>query len=214
MMGTGEAEGDDRAVQAAEAAISNPLLDNTSMKGARGVLINITGGSDMTLFQVDQAANRIREEVDTDANIIFGSAFNPELDGKIRVSIVATGIDQQQCAKKPTVSETINNIAAKPEQKAESNNAAFSNFEQATANNVANDEDEESDSFIPNAPVEMNEFEDEQQAFEAPQDESMEDEQLKTASKNDEYANANEAPKKAKEDFFDIPAFLRKKIKF
>jgi len=93
MMGTGEAEGDNRAIEAAEAAISNPLLDDISMKGARGVLINITGGPDMTLFEVDEAANRIREEVDGDANIIFGSTFNDDLQGKMRVSVVATGID-------------------------------------------------------------------------------------------------------------------------
>ncbi|MBN8828842.1 MAG: cell division protein FtsZ [Sphingobacteriia bacterium] len=93
MMGTGEASGDNRAIQAAEAAISNPLLDHTSMKGARGVLINITGGPDMTLFEVDEAANRIRDEVDSDANIIFGSTFNPALEGKIRITVVATGIE-------------------------------------------------------------------------------------------------------------------------
>ncbi|HLJ62788.1 MAG TPA: cell division protein FtsZ [Stellaceae bacterium] len=93
MMGTGEAEGDRRAIDAAEAAISNPLLDDVSMKGARGVLINITGGSDMTLFEVDEAANRIREEVDPDANIIFGSTFDDKLAGRIRISVVATGID-------------------------------------------------------------------------------------------------------------------------
>ncbi|MEX6633543.1 cell division protein FtsZ [Hyphococcus lacteus] len=93
MMGTGEAEGEKRAIQAAEAAISNPLLDEQSMKGARGVLINITGSMDMTLFEVDEAANRIRAEVDPDANIIVGSTFNQDLEGKVRVSVVATGID-------------------------------------------------------------------------------------------------------------------------
>ncbi|MBI3418536.1 MAG: cell division protein FtsZ [Proteobacteria bacterium] len=93
MMGTGEASGEKRSVQAAEAAIANPLLDDVSMKGARGVLINITGGYDMTLFEVDEAANRIREEVDPDANIIFGSTFDEKMDGKMRVSVVATGID-------------------------------------------------------------------------------------------------------------------------
>ena len=93
MMGTGEAEGEQRAIEAAEAAIANPLLDNVSMKGARGVLINITGGPDMTLFEVDEAANRIREEVDPDANIIFGSTFSPDMEGSLRVSVVATGID-------------------------------------------------------------------------------------------------------------------------
>jgi cell division protein FtsZ len=104
MMGTGEAEGEKRALQAAEAAISNPLLEDISMKGARGMLINITGGMDMTLFEVDEAANRIREEVDPDANIIFGSTFDEKLDGKMRVSVVATGIDAAaQVQTKPTL---------------------------------------------------------------------------------------------------------------
>ena len=91
MMGTGEAEGEKRAIQAAEAAISNPLLDEVSMKGAKGVLINITGSMDMTLFEVDEAANRIRAEVDPDANIIVGSTFNQDLEGRVRVSVVASG---------------------------------------------------------------------------------------------------------------------------
>ncbi len=95
MMGTGEAEGEGRAIRAAELAISNPLLEDTSMSGARGLLINITGGDDMTLFEVDQAANRIREEVADDANIIFGSAVDESLSGRVRVSVVATGIDTQ-----------------------------------------------------------------------------------------------------------------------
>jgi cell division protein FtsZ len=93
MMGTGEADGEGRALRAAELAISNPLLEDTSMSGARGLLINITGGEDLTLFEVDQAANRIREEVDEEANIIFGSAIDESLNGRIRVSVVATGID-------------------------------------------------------------------------------------------------------------------------
>ena len=92
IMGTGEAEGENRAVKAAEQALSNPLLDDCSMHGAKGVLINITGGSDITLFEIDEAASRIKEEVDEDANIIFGSSFDDSLAGKIRVSIVATGI--------------------------------------------------------------------------------------------------------------------------
>lgn len=93
MMGTGEAEGDNRALRAAEAAISNPLLEDTSMKGAKGVLINITGGLDLTLFEVDQAANRIREEVDPEAQIKVGSTLSENLDGVIRVSVIATGIE-------------------------------------------------------------------------------------------------------------------------
>lgn len=95
MMGTGEASGDGRAIAAAEAAIANPLLDETSMRGARGLLISITGGRDMTLFEVDEAATRIREEVDQDAMIILGATFDEGLEGVIRVSVVATGIDKQ-----------------------------------------------------------------------------------------------------------------------
>jgi len=93
MMGTGEAEGEDRARQAAEKAIANPLLDEISLNGAKGVLINITGGHDLTLFELDEAANIIREKVDGDANIIVGSTLDPEMEGKMRVSVVATGID-------------------------------------------------------------------------------------------------------------------------
>ena len=105
MMGTGEAEGDDRAIVAAQKAIANPLLDGVSMQGAKGVIISITGGEDMRLLEVDEAANHIRELVDTDANIIWGSAFNSDLDGKIRVSVVATGIESEakpQAAPEPS----------------------------------------------------------------------------------------------------------------
>lgn len=94
MMGTGEGEGENRALEAAERAIANPLLDGVSMQGAKGVIISIIGGEDMRLLEVDEAANHIRELVDPDANIIWGSAFNPDLEGKIRVSVVATGIEQ------------------------------------------------------------------------------------------------------------------------
>ena len=93
MMGTGEATGERRAILAAEAAIANPLLDEVSMKGARGLLISITGGNDLTLYEVDEAASRIRQEVDEDANIILGATFNSSLEGVVRVSVVATGID-------------------------------------------------------------------------------------------------------------------------
>ncbi|MDD9911977.1 MAG: cell division protein FtsZ [Alphaproteobacteria bacterium] len=105
MMGTGEASDERRAIVAAEMAISSPLLDGISMAGARGVLINITGGSDMTLYEVDEAANRIREEVDPDANIIFGTAFDPAMDGKIRVSVVATGLGGIRSEKQPKLLE-------------------------------------------------------------------------------------------------------------
>jgi cell division protein FtsZ len=112
MMGTGEAEGERRSIEAAEAAISNPLLDEVSMKGARAVLINITGGLDMTLFEVDAAANRIREEVDANANIIFGSTFSEAMDGRMRVSVVATGIISE--AERKRVAEAAAAAAASP----------------------------------------------------------------------------------------------------
>jgi cell division protein FtsZ len=113
MMGTGEAEGEGRAIRAAELAISNPLLEDTCMRGAKGLLINITGGDDMTLFEVDAAANRIREEVDDEANIIFGSAIDDNLSGKVRVSVVATGIESAvKSAERPRlVAVTNGNLA-------------------------------------------------------------------------------------------------------
>ena len=92
MMGTGEASGEKRAIEAAEAAISNPLLDDVSMKGAQGLLISITGGEDLTLFEVDEVATRIRDEVDNNANIILGATFDSNLEGSVKVSVVATGI--------------------------------------------------------------------------------------------------------------------------
>ena len=108
MMGTGEAEGEHRAIEAAERAIANPLLDDISMKGARGVLINITGGPDLTLFEVDEAANRIREEVDPEANIIVGSTLDANMEGRMRVSVVATGIDAAaQLANQPQTSPAL-----------------------------------------------------------------------------------------------------------
>lgn len=114
MMGTGEATGDNRAQQAAEAAIANPLLDESSMKGARGLLISITGGNDLTLFEVDEAATRIREEVDADANIILGATFDESLDGVIRVSVVATGIDREGDAAMMTPPLPTSQPVAKP----------------------------------------------------------------------------------------------------
>lgn len=117
MMGTGEAEGDRRALEAAEAAINNPLLDDVSMKGARGVIINVTGGSDMTLFEVDEACNRIRDEVDPNANIIFGSTFDDKLEGRMRVSIVATGIDvaEAKATNRTTSGVKVTAVARQPQ---------------------------------------------------------------------------------------------------
>jgi len=104
MMGMGEAEGEKRAVEAAEAAVANPLIDEYSLKGARGLLINITGGNDITLFEVDEAANKIRAEVDPSAEILVGTTFDENLAGKLRVSIVATGLNGEVASGKPVVS--------------------------------------------------------------------------------------------------------------
>ena len=113
MMGMGEAQGERRAIEAAEAAISNPLLDHSSMKGAKGVLINITGGMDLTLYEVDEAANKIRAEVDPDANIIVGSTFDEKMNGSMRVSVVATGIAAEIKAQAlPTRTSSSTNVRA------------------------------------------------------------------------------------------------------
>jgi cell division protein FtsZ len=126
MMGTGEASGDKRALTAAEAAIANPLIDDSSMKGAKGLLISITGGKDLTLFEVDEAATRIREEVDQDANIIVGATFDEALDGLIRVSVVATGIEQaaiarnSQATSAPVANAAPQQVPAAPAAAAES----------------------------------------------------------------------------------------------
>ena len=122
MMGTGEGEGPNRALEAAERAIANPLLDGVSMQGAKGVIISIIGGDDMKLLEVDEAANHIRELVDPDANIIWGSAFNEQLNGKIRVSVVATGIDNEASAAAQARSQPFKlgdvGVAAAPRQAA------------------------------------------------------------------------------------------------
>jgi cell division protein FtsZ len=115
MMGTGEASGEKRALTAAEAAIANPLIDDSSMKGARGLLISITGGRDLTLFEVDEAATRIREEVDQDANIIVGATFDETLDGVIRVSVVATGIEQALISRNATAPAATNAATSTPD---------------------------------------------------------------------------------------------------
>ena len=158
MMGTGEAEGDRRALDAAEAAISNPLLDDVSMKGAKGVLINITGGFDMTLYEVDEAANRIRDEVDQEANIIFGSTFDEKLNGRVRVSVVATGIGDsapQQLfshtttagAAAPTEEETLGEPTEAPSflTSDDTTEEAFGTFSEATETTMESFSADESD---------------------------------------------------------------------
>jgi cell division protein FtsZ len=142
MMGTGEAEGDGRALEAAEKAIANPLLDGVSMQGAKGVIVSITGGEDMRLMEVDEAANHIRELVDPDANIIWGSAFNENLNGKIRVSVVATGIDNDGSVASPSAHATRPFAFSRPsEPVAEPAPAAASSLFGAAESEVAVDEE-------------------------------------------------------------------------
>ena len=172
MMGTGEAEGERRAIDAAESAISNPLLDDVTMVGARGVLINITGGYDMTLFEVDEAANRIREEVDPEANIIFGSTFDDSLAGRMRVSVVATGITANgEAIVRPVPVETASRGASVPKYLDPTAENADEPVDRITGEPVAAEEGEPEaaaesadasaatvsdpeDSFIPPPPVE------------------------------------------------------------
>lgn len=160
IMGTGEAEGEDRAIRAAEQALANPLLDDCSMKGAKGVLINITASQDITLMEVDDAVNRIKEEVDEDANIIFGSSFDASLDGKIRVSIVATGIDDNA----PSRSEMLRKAEQIKEQPredksetaaVESMNEITRQMTQETVAEEAADEDEDIEEIVETATVTM-----------------------------------------------------------
>ncbi|MCJ8309536.1 MAG: cell division protein FtsZ [Rhizobiaceae bacterium] len=152
MMGTGEASGEGRAMAAAEAAISNPLLDETSMAGSQGLLISITGGRDMTLFEVDEAATRIREEVDPDANIILGATFDESLEGVIRVSVVATGIDSEVSAAAAPNTQLMNDAAERLRLSAlarseAQNEAATASKAEETAGRV------EEDLTIPAAPA-------------------------------------------------------------
>ncbi len=220
MMGTGEAEGEGRAIMAAEAAISNPLLDNSSMKGARGVLINITGGSDMTLYQVDEAATRIREEVDPNANIIVGAAYNSDLTGKIRVSVVATGIDNRnainglragevQDLSPASTTTRITDVFTQPA------------FEMQDEDVTEEDSEGFEDSFIPPKPAELNSY----QSMSMGKTSNTDDPELaKAESYPESEEESNEAQeedaknekfkRKSKQDYFDIPAFIRKRMNF
>jgi cell division protein FtsZ len=142
MMGTGEADGDNRAIEAAEKAISNPLLDGVSMKGAKGVIISITGGEDMRLMEVDEAASHIKELVDPDANIIWGSAFNNDLGGKIRVSVVATGIEADAVAQ-PTPAKVFSFPARSPVAAAPTATVEVAPAEEIAPEPTAEDGDDE-----------------------------------------------------------------------
>jgi cell division protein FtsZ len=142
MMGTGESEGEDRAIKAADMAISNPLLDDVSMKGARGVLINVTGGPDLMLFEVESAANRIRAEVDPDANIIFGSTILDSMEGRIRVSVVATGMEAEMMHLPKNVEPLRPNLKPVPLQKLEEKMASVGMAARSAINPVQQQVDE------------------------------------------------------------------------
>lgn len=249
MMGTGEAEGENRAVLAAEAAISNPLLDHSSMKGAHGVLINITGGSDMTLYQVDAAANRIKEEVDSNANIIFGSAFNPNLDGKLRVSVVATGIEtvggikpqvqnnlqpeniistgQSEVKIEESIEEekTVVYTSTEAEQPAQEQRD-YSYIHEDDSNQRGEELDDE-DSFVAPKALEPSSFEspietsadfEVEEAVNANEDEPEHEERIAVGQDvgivpDNSDVRVSEENSKKSNDFFDIPAFIRNRMK-
>ena len=166
MMGTGEADGEDRATQASEKAIANPLLDEISLRGAKGVLINITGGHDLTLFELDEAANRIREEVDPEANIIVGSTLDTTMDGKMRVSVVATGIDASEVRNELPVPRR--SLAEPLRQKVAAEEAPVKPQEAAVAFTAA-------EPAVSAAPVERTLFEDFPDAENAAAEEQMDD---------------------------------------
>ncbi len=166
MMGTGEAQGEGRAIESAEAAISSPLLDDVSMRGAKAVLINITGGLDMTLYEVDEAANRIREEVDPEAHIIFGSTFDESLEGKIRVSCVATGIDAQAASllSKSRISELEKEMKNANHQSVEELSPVMKDDVEVTT--FASEYQEDGESFTYSEVEATNHFYSEEQSYE------------------------------------------------
>ncbi|USO02030.1 MAG: cell division protein FtsZ [Alphaproteobacteria bacterium] len=198
MMGTGEAEGERRALDAAEAAISNPLLDDISMKGARAVLINVTCGHDGTLYEIDEAANRIRDEIESDANIIFGSAFDENLNGRIRVSVVATGIGGA-----PMTSSHSSNLTS------------FKDFSSTKKSSDKKEEEDKSAEAKKDDNVHFLNSEGSTEASKEPKIEPLE--KKKTSSLFERFTRMGRAKKqeteteKVDESSFDIPSFLRKK---
>ncbi len=189
MMGTGEAQGEGRAIAAAEAAIANPLIDDVSLKGAKGLIINITGGKDITLYEVDEAANRIKQEIDEEANIIYGTTCDDRLEGVVRVSIVATGIDAN------------NNISAKP----------IENFAPININNDIYKEDiEKSEPLTENTILQENTLQDESILDEDVSDISNEDNLISENSDNidfDEQTKIEQINKSSLEENFDDKVF-------
>jgi cell division protein FtsZ len=229
MMGTGEAEGENRAIKASEAAISNPLLDNSSMKGAKAVLINITGGTDMTLYEVDEAANRIKEEA-SDATIIFGSAFNNSLQGKMRVSVVATGIDNYATSVQSSASSIFSAVNTNQRPQTEEFHSMVANEEADYGEiHIAEEEISVEDSFIPPKAVEpglsslMNDIQSLEPEVELEQEvvpNHLKQKAVVTnkglfgrmaASLGMVSVQSDEKPRTESEEMFDIPSFMRRK---
>lgn len=220
MMGTGEAEGDGRALEAAEKAIANPLLDGVSMQGAKGVIVSITGGEDMRLMEVDEAANHIRELVDPDANIIWGSAFNENLEGRIRVSVVATGIDSDgtAVAPPPTASFAMSNTP--PAETSEPQPSPFTSDLNASdeADDEASEEEAEAAPFAapepeasptPSAVYDDDALEEEEDVAPAPSFASLSPGMNTTEPDDDELVlgdeNVEPAPEEVDEESQDAP---------
>lgn len=233
MMGTGEAEGDHRAIAAAEAAISNPLLDDVSLKGAKAVLINITGGDDLTLFDVDEATNRIRNDVDPDANIIFGAVFNENMNEKVRVSVVATGIDGARPSQIPNVTMDANNYGNHNTEKKENITADYSNTKVSQPTFPSSNEQwsKEERQIKENSapiqarkkePIEVKETVDDivTQIFNNKDDHIKAEKPvekrgflgLKTSSSKKEAEIKDTEEKSKDDDSFEIPAFLRRSL--
>ena len=207
MMGTGQAEGERRAIMAAEMAISSPLLDGISMQGARGVLINITGGPDMTLYEVDEAANRIREEVDADANIIFGTAFDNVMEGEIRVSVVATGLGDNS-ARRTTGNSGFTNTkssftpSSKPKQPTSTFKAPSSSFLASSETETKSTSTSEVSTPAPSEPSLP-------LGGESLLQKSVKQEEPTNVKKMEKPQNDN-GPQQPDFDDLDIPAFLRR----
>jgi cell division protein FtsZ len=215
MMGMGEGIGDRRAIEAAEAAINNPLLDDVSMKGARGVIINVSGGGDMTLFEVDEACNRIRDEVDPNANIIFGATFDEKMEGVMRVSIVATGIDVAEAQGRVRGSGATTNSMINVLTSAQQQERKIDRTRPATTNGPTNgstvQSDARSESYIPNAPVRTStsvaSTSGSQVTARAPQQQTMmmQQQQAAPVSQNMGSAVMGSAARKIEEDYSHMP---------
>lgn len=224
MMGTGEAEGENRAIAAAEAAISNPLLDETSMSGARGVLINITGGMDMTLYEVDEAANRIREEVDSEAQIIFGSTFDERMNGTMRVSVVATGIDSsaaaahkrtQELSTTDTTPEPQLDFSSPEAEEAASSNQPESDASEQELESALLNADAEAPAYTAEQPKEepAEEIENKGSLWRRLRESLNTPEEKKVEKSSKKKSKSGDSKKKSDEEDLDIPAFLRRKNK-